>query len=108
MRVVALKAVLRAGRACDRAEDAPALAALLARPEWLGVDAPSIAASLPGGVGGDVDVSAFGSRAAKPNPDHARWFVHQMSRWRDLPDGAAASAAAIYRPDIHDIAVGMS
>ena len=99
------RAVLRAGRACDRAEDAPALAALLARPEWLGVAAPLIAASLPGGAGGDVDVSVFGERAAVPDPEHARWFVDQMSRWRELPDGAAAAAAAIYRPDVHARAI---
>ncbi len=100
-----VRAVLRAGQACDRPAAAPALAALLARPEWVGVAPPLIAASLPGGIGSEVDRSVFSAHhAGVPFPDHARWFLRQMARWRDIPAGAEAAAAAIYRPDLYDIA----
>jgi len=104
-----IRATLRAGQACDSVQDAPALATMLARPEWLDVAAPLIAASLPGGAGGDVDVSVFAAHAASvPNPEHARWFVRQMSRWRDLPEDAEAAAVGLYRPDLHEQAVASS
>ena len=94
-----LRALRQAGQACDRAETTPALAALLARPEWVGVPAPLIAASLPGGSGGDVDRSIFaGHNAMEARPEDARWFIRQMARWRDLPDNAEAAAAACYQP----------
>jgi NitT/TauT family transport system ATP-binding protein/nitrate/nitrite transport system substrate-binding protein len=97
------RAVLRAGVLCDDLAEAPALAALLSEPGWVGVAAPLIAASLPGGVGGDVDRSVFSAHdAGAPNPAHARWFVQQMARWRAMPEGAEEVAAGLYRPDIFE------
>jgi ABC-type nitrate/sulfonate/bicarbonate transport system substrate-binding protein len=97
-----LRALLRAGQICDRPAGAPALAALLADPQWVGVPAPLVAASLPGGIGGEVDRSVFAAHhAGTPFHDHARWFARQMGRWRDLPPGAEDLAAAAYRPDLH-------
>jgi NitT/TauT family transport system ATP-binding protein/nitrate/nitrite transport system substrate-binding protein len=98
------RAVLRGGVLCDDPLEAPALAALLSAPEWVGVAAPLIAASLPGGGGaGDVDRSVFSAhQAGRPNPAHARWFVQQMARWRPMPDGAEAVAAGLYRPDLFE------
>lgn len=97
------RAVLRAGALCDDPTEASALAALLSAPEWVGVAAPHIAASLPGGAGGDVDRSVFSAyQAGVPNPAHARWFVQQMARWRAMPDGAEAVAAGLYRPDVFE------
>lgn len=96
-----LRALEQAGRACDDAGTAPALAALLARPEWLGVPAPMIAASLPGGGGVEVDHSTFAAHGAMAaRPEDARWFIRQMARWRDLPAGAEAAAVACYQPQL--------
>jgi NitT/TauT family transport system ATP-binding protein/nitrate/nitrite transport system substrate-binding protein len=97
------RAVLRAGVLCDDPAETPALAAVLSAPEWVGVAAPHIAASLPGGAGGDVDRSVFSAhQAGVPNPVHARWFVQQMARWRAMPDGAEAVAVGLYRPDVFE------
>ena len=99
-----LRALHQAGEACDRPESTPALAALLARPEWVGVPAPMIAASLPGGGGGgggEVDRSTFAAHGAMDaRPEDARWFIRQMARWRDLPAGAEAAALASYQPHL--------
>ena len=97
-----LRALAHAGRRCDEAAGAPALAALLARPEWVGVPARLIEASLPGGDGQEVDRSAFAAHdAMTPMPAHARWFAQQMARWRDLPPDAETRAAAMYLPSLH-------
>ena len=101
-----LRALLRAGQACDQPACAPALADLLARPEWVGVPAPLLAASLPGGAGSEVDRSVFFAHGATvPHPAHAHWFARQMARWRDMPEGAEDQAAVVYRPGLHDEAV---
>ena len=103
------RAVLRAGALCDDPMETPALAALLSEPGWVGVAAPLIAASLPGGrgygVGRDVDGSVFAAHdAGRPDPEHARWFVRQMARWRTMPGTAEAVAVTMYRPDIFETA----
>jgi NitT/TauT family transport system ATP-binding protein/nitrate/nitrite transport system substrate-binding protein len=97
-----VRAVLRAGQECDRAENAPAIASMLSRPEWVGVPAPLIALSLPGGPAGAVDRSVFAAFAAGvPFAAHARWFVRAMACWREVPAGAAERAAAAYRTDLY-------
>ena len=97
-----VRALLRAGRACDEAEHASSIASLLSRPEWVGVPAPLIAASLPGGSGGAVDRSVFAAHAAGvPFAAHARWFVRELARWREVPPGAAEAATAAYRSDLY-------
>ncbi|MFD1701794.1 CmpA/NrtA family ABC transporter substrate-binding protein [Methylopila henanensis] len=55
------------------------------------------------------DYLLFGrSDATRPDPRHARWLHAQMARWGQAPDSAAASdaAAALYRTDIYDKALG--
>lgn len=97
-----LRALLRAGAACDEPDGAAALAALLAAPDWVGVPAGLLAASLPGGSGQDADRTVFAAHAAGfPWRSHARWFAAQMARWRPLPAGAVARAAGAYRPDLY-------
>ena len=56
-----VRAVVRALAAAGAAvrQDRLAVAQALAAPAWLGVEAGLIAASLPGGASGEVDVSAF-------------------------------------------------
>ena len=97
-----LRALLRAGPACDDPARSASLAALLAEPGWVGVPADLVAASLTGGAGGDVDRSLFAAHAAAfPWRSHARWFAGQMSRWRSLPAEAASRAERAYRPDLY-------
>ena len=109
-----VRALLRAGQIADDPAVAADAAALLSGPEWVGVDAPLIAASLPGGRGsfaGEVDRSVFAARdASVPFRAHAAWFVRQMARRRELPMDAAEQAMAAYRPEIQAaaaVAVGL-
>src|SRR5207244_9816522 len=83
-----LRALLKAAARCDDPTEAAGLAALLAQPSFVGVPADAVAASLPGGAGGEVDRSVFAARAATfPWRAHARWFLDQAARWRELPSG---------------------
>jgi NitT/TauT family transport system ATP-binding protein/nitrate/nitrite transport system substrate-binding protein len=92
-----VRALDRAGHACADPAETPDLARLLAGSDWVGVPAALIAASLPGGVGGQVDVSAFGAPSAKVT--EGLWFVQQMRRWRTLPANAETVVAAMYPPN---------
>jgi ABC-type nitrate/sulfonate/bicarbonate transport system substrate-binding protein len=78
-----LRALRPAGLACDDAANTPALAELLAGPDWVGVPAPLIAASLPGGSGAESDRSIFAAHHAMiPDPGAGRWFLEQIAlRW---------------------------
>lgn len=99
-----LRALLRAASRCEDPAETPALAALLAQPSFVDAPVETIASSLAGGAGGEVDRSRFAPHAATfPQSAHARWFLQQMARWRELPAGldAARLAAEIYRPDLY-------
>jgi NitT/TauT family transport system ATP-binding protein/nitrate/nitrite transport system substrate-binding protein len=93
-----LRALAKAGRACNDPSQADALAELLARPDRVAVDASLIRLSLPGGRGLEVDVSVFGALPA--DPAEGRRFVQEMRAWRNLPPEAEAVAASLYRPDL--------
>jgi ABC-type nitrate/sulfonate/bicarbonate transport system substrate-binding protein len=47
--------------------------------------------------------------AARPDPVHAAWIYAQMVRWRQAPlsDELLAQAAAVFRPDLYDAALGV-
>lgn len=93
-----LEALGTAGRACDDAANTPALAQLLARPEWVGVPAALIAGSLPGGSGTDSDRSVFAAPSATtPDPDAGRWFLEQIARRWPVPHGAELVVAELYQ-----------
>jgi NitT/TauT family transport system ATP-binding protein/nitrate/nitrite transport system substrate-binding protein len=97
-----MRALLRAGIACDDPAGAEALATLLAEPGWVGVPTDLVAASLPGGQGGEVDRSVFAAHAAAfPWRSHARWLATQMARWRSLPADAMERAVRAYRPELY-------
>ena len=91
----AVRAVVRALAVAGAAvrQGRAAVAQELAAPAWLGVNAGLIAASLPGGAGGEVDVSEFTEAAGAGD---ARWFVRQMARWREMPADAETRAVAAY------------
>ena len=95
-----LRALLRAGLACDEPARAPALAELLAAPERLDLPPALILPSLPGAE--DAGRSRFATHAASfPWRSHARWFADQLARWHDLPADTAARTERLYRPELY-------
>jgi NitT/TauT family transport system ATP-binding protein/nitrate/nitrite transport system substrate-binding protein len=94
-----LRALLRAAAWADEADNRPALAALLAGPQYVGADAAVIEASL--------SETIFASdNATAPQPIHAAWLLTQMARWSHIGREVdiAAAARAVYRRDLHDAA----
>jgi NitT/TauT family transport system ATP-binding protein/nitrate/nitrite transport system substrate-binding protein len=104
-----LRALLRAARYSDAPENAPCIASLLSRKAYVGVDADTIRASLPGAAPGagaawNADVSTFFANAATfPWRSHALWFLRELARWGYIGAGADRTALAwsIYRPDLY-------
>lgn len=95
------RALLRAQVRCDKAEEAPAIAALLSDQRGLRLPEEAARAALPGG--GGAELIRFYSKAAWfPARAHAAWFIGQMQRWGWMPDDidAPALARAVYRPDL--------
>jgi NitT/TauT family transport system ATP-binding protein/nitrate/nitrite transport system substrate-binding protein len=96
-----LRAVLRAQTLCDQADQAGAIAALLADPTGLGLPEEASRGALPGGTGAE-QIRFHAREAWFPARAHADWFLDQMRRWKWL-DGQAdlpALAASVYRPDL--------
>ena len=78
---------------------APGLAAPLARSERRGVPAPTIAAALPGGGGGEVDHSTFAARGTvAARARGAQWIIRRIGCRHGLPDDAEAAAVPCYEP----------
>jgi len=94
-----LRALIRAAAWADAPGNRAELAAMLAQPTCIGVDAGVIGRSL-----GDIVFHADGANA--PLPAHAGWLLSQMMRWghiaasTDIP----AIASRVYRPDLFDTA----
>lgn len=102
-----LRALLRAARFCDAAENSAYVAALLSRRIYLNVDPHALLSSLPGTLGAG-SASVFHRHAATfPWRSHAYWMHAQMARWGLIgADGASRDAvAAIYRPDLYAAAL---
>ncbi|MGO4725176.1 MULTISPECIES: CmpA/NrtA family ABC transporter substrate-binding protein [unclassified Inquilinus] len=105
-----LRALIRAAAWLDRPKHRAEAVAMLAAPEVLNAPAASIAASLVGRPGDTLidglpaQGPVYHRRAAGlPWRSHAAWFLAQLRRWGELPDGVdiAAAAAAVYRPDLY-------
>ncbi|MFC3690891.1 CmpA/NrtA family ABC transporter substrate-binding protein [Chenggangzhangella methanolivorans] len=43
----------------------------------------------------------------RPDPEHALWLHAQMARWGQASAATAEEAAAVYRPDVYDAALGL-
>ena len=109
-----LRAMLKAAVWADEATNRPALARLLARPEYVGVAEAVLALSLMGSppytagdpAGPSLDYIVYHRYAANmPWRSHARWFASQMVRWGQAPrDLDFAAAASVYRPDLFRVA----
>jgi NitT/TauT family transport system ATP-binding protein/nitrate/nitrite transport system substrate-binding protein len=91
-----LRALARAAAWADAPENRAELAAILARPHYVGADAAVIARSLQ-------DMVFHADGASAPMPAHAGWLLGQMLRWGHAPADLdiAAVARRVYRPDLH-------
>ena len=110
-----LVALHQASLWCARPENHGALAALLAKPAYVGREAelflPALTGNLP--VGGAVvravaDFFVPNAKAATfPWKSHALWFYTQMVRWQQIEHTAERQriAAETYRPDIYRAAL---
>ncbi|GAA0573172.1 CmpA/NrtA family ABC transporter substrate-binding protein [Rhizomicrobium electricum] len=103
----ALRALLRAGQYCDDPDHAAAVAAILARPEYLAVSPQRVLTALPGAGPGErywqqPGLRFFAHAATMPWLSHAEWYLRQMQRWGMLPAQIPVEdvAAAVYRPDL--------
>jgi NitT/TauT family transport system ATP-binding protein len=110
-----VRALYRAGLWCADPRNRDDLAALLARPVYVGQPAAWMLPALSGdiGVGGGhtVHVDDFfvpiGKAATFPWKSHALWLYSQMVRWGQIEHSAknAAIARDTYRPDIYRAAL---
>ena len=114
-----VRALDAAGRWCAAPENRSRLARILAEPRYLGLPAETIrrtlngklAMALDGPVRRHPDFLVFArDGAGRPDPRHAVWLYAQMVRagQTTFSPRAAVDAAALYRPDLYDAAVGAS
>jgi len=107
-----VRAVVRAAAWADDPANIDELAALLADPTAVGVDAAVIKRALSGHILRQrglppVDMPGFltfhGHAATFPWHSQALWLASQMIRWGQVEDGRQVldSASATYRPDIY-------
>lgn len=103
----------------ENPDNHPEVAAILAAPNRIGVEAEVIMRTLTGRLkvspGGTVRTSdrylLIGrANAARPDPVQAAWLYAQMVRWRQavLSEPLLVQAQAVFRPDVYDKALGGS
>jgi ABC-type nitrate/sulfonate/bicarbonate transport system substrate-binding protein len=107
----------RAAEFIEAPDNRAEVAAILARPEYLGVDAEVVRRTLDGRLkvspNGRVRESSRyllvgREAAARPDPVQAAWLYAQMVRWGQAPlsDQSLSIAKAVFRPDLYDAATG--
>lgn len=94
-----LRALIRAAVWADAPDNEAELAALLARPEYVGAPATALGRALS-------RANPFGLRfhaggVGQPRPEHALWLFSQMLRWGHAGSGNPEAATAVYRPDLY-------
>jgi two-component system, oxyanion-binding sensor len=112
-----IRAASRAAQFIEQPENRVEVARILAKPEYIGVDAEVIGRTLDGRLKVSPDGSIRESSryllvgregAARPDPVQAAWLYAQMVRWGQTamrPD-ALKTAMAVFRPDLYDAAIG--
>ena len=112
-----IRAASRASQFIEQPENRSVAARILARPEYLGVDAEVIGRTLEGRLKISPDGATRESSRyllvgrqgiARPDPVQAAWLYAQMVRWGQAamrPD-ALRAAMAVFRPDLYDAAIG--
>lgn len=110
-----VRACLKAADFVMNEENHEEVAALLSRPERVGVNAQAILRTLRGGpvVGAKRrrDYLIFGDRqSGRPEPYQAAWILGQMLRWRqaDLSPELLRLALGVFEPRHFDQAIGSS
>ncbi len=111
-----VRALQQAAAFVGAPENAAEVAALLAAPQYIGVDAALMQRVLEG----QIKIAPDGTMRAHPNylligrdgadrpdPVHAAWLYAQMARWRQTPlsDDNLRVAKAVFRPDLYDAAL---
>jgi NitT/TauT family transport system ATP-binding protein len=111
-----LRALDRAAASVADAAHRDEIAALLAAPTRVGVEARLIAATLDGRLriarGGPVRTSedyllVGRDGASRPDPHQAAWLYAQMVRWHQAPltSDLLSCARSVFRPDLLDAAL---
>jgi ABC-type nitrate/sulfonate/bicarbonate transport system substrate-binding protein len=101
----------------ENPDNHPEVAAILAAPNRIGVEAEVIMRTLAGRLkiapDGRVRTSdryllVGRANAARPDPVQAAWLYAQMVRWKqtELSETLLTQAEAVFRPDIYDRALG--
>jgi NitT/TauT family transport system ATP-binding protein len=114
-----VRAVFRAAEFAEAPDNRSEVARILARGEYIGVDAGVILRTLEG----RLKVAADGTMresdgymmlarddASIPDPLQAAWLYAQMVRWRQtrMSLDALKAAQAVFRPDLYEAALGRS
>jgi two-component system, oxyanion-binding sensor len=112
-----IRAASRAAQFIEQPENRAEAAGILAKPEYIGVDAEVILRTL----GGRLKISPDGAiressryllvgreGAARPDPAQAAWLYAQMVRWGQtaMQPEALRAAMGVFRPDLYDAATG--
>jgi NitT/TauT family transport system ATP-binding protein len=112
-----VRAASRAAQYIEQSENRIEAAGILAKPEYIGVDAEVILRTL----GGRLKISPDGAiressryllvgreGAARPDPAQAAWLYAQMVRWGQtaMRPQALKAAMEVFRPDLYDAATG--
>jgi len=112
-----IRAASRAAQFIEQPDNRTEAAHILAKPEYIGVDAEVILRTLDGRLKISPDGSMRESSryllvgregAARPDPAQAAWLYAQMVRWGQTamrPD-ALKTAMGVFRPDLYDAALG--
>ena len=112
-----VRAVFRAAEFAEAPENRREVAEILARNEYIGVDASVILRTLEGRLKiapdgtireGDRYILFAREEASTPDPVQAAWLYAQMVRWRQTAMSPEALKAAqdTFRPDLYDAALG--
>ncbi len=112
-----VRAVFRAAEFTEAPDNRNEVARVLARPDYIGVDAEVILRTLQGRMKIAPDGSIRSSdcymllareRASVPDPIQAAWLYAQMVRWRQtaISHEALTTAQNVFRPDLYEAAFG--
>jgi ABC-type nitrate/sulfonate/bicarbonate transport system substrate-binding protein len=112
-----VRAVFHAAEFAEAPDNRNEVARILARPEYIGVDAGVILRTLEGrlkiAADGTIRESSCYMMLARedasiPDPLQAAWLYAQMVRWRQTPMSHEALKAAqvVFRPDLYEAAFG--
>jgi NitT/TauT family transport system ATP-binding protein len=114
--VALIRAVVKGAAYIDDPDGLDETARILARPDYVGVDAAMIRRVLEGRlrIGGSQERAAenylvvAGGGAMRPQPWQAEWIYAQMLRWGQARHAPSVERAArnVWRPDLFDAAVG--